>query len=109
MQHVEAPSGVSRAARGSSGTLAAHGAGEERRGKRRHPNGGRGGLHTVCGGRQTAQAVVRVSNVDNERDLSAPVGQEANNLPTCIPLEAAPSRKPWGGRRENQIPWLQRE
>jgi hypothetical protein len=28
MQHVEATSGASRAARGSTGTLAAHGAGE---------------------------------------------------------------------------------
>jgi hypothetical protein len=39
---VEATSGgASRPARGSTGTLAAHGAGEERRGKRRHPSRGR--------------------------------------------------------------------
>jgi hypothetical protein len=37
MQHVEATSGASRTARESTGTLAAHGAGEERRGRRRHP------------------------------------------------------------------------
>jgi hypothetical protein len=34
MQHVEATSGASR---GSTGMLAAHGAGEERRGRRKHP------------------------------------------------------------------------
>jgi hypothetical protein len=38
MLHVKATSGASRAARGSTGTLAAHGAGEERRGRRRPPN-----------------------------------------------------------------------
>jgi hypothetical protein len=70
MQHVEATSGASRAARGSTGTLAAYGAGEERRGKRRHPSRGRSGLHAVCGCGQTAQDVVRVSNMDGERGLS---------------------------------------
>ena len=85
MQHVEATSGASRAARGSTGTLAAHGAGEERRGRRRHPSRGRSGLHAVCAGGQTAQDVVRVSNVDGETFRR----QAANNLPTCIPLEAA--------------------
>jgi hypothetical protein len=37
MQHVEAISGASRAARESTGTLAAHGAVEERRGMNKHP------------------------------------------------------------------------
>jgi hypothetical protein len=37
MQHVEATSGASRAARGSTGTLAAHGADEERRGRKGIP------------------------------------------------------------------------
>jgi hypothetical protein len=41
MQHVEAISGASRAARECTGTFAAHGAGEERRGRRRHPGRGR--------------------------------------------------------------------
>jgi hypothetical protein len=72
VQHVEATSGGSHAARGSTGTLAFHGAGEERRGRRRHPTRGRSGLHTVCGGGQTAQDVVRVSSMDGERDLSTP-------------------------------------
>jgi hypothetical protein len=66
MQHVEATSGASRAARGSTGTLAAHSAGEERRGMSRHLSQGRGGLHTIRGGGQTAQDVVRVSKVDGE-------------------------------------------
>jgi hypothetical protein len=72
MQHVGAKSGASRAARGSTGTLAAHGAGEECRGWRRHPSRGRIGLHTVCGGAQTAQDVVRVSDMYGVRDLWAP-------------------------------------
>jgi hypothetical protein len=80
MQHVEATSGASRAARGSTGTLAAHGAGEERRGLRRHPNRGRNGLHAVYGGRQTAQDVVRVSNMDGERDLSTLGGQQLADM-----------------------------
>jgi hypothetical protein len=70
MQHVEATSGASRAARGSTGTLAAHGAGKERRGKRRHPSRGRSGPRAVRSGVQTTQDVVRVSNMDGERDLS---------------------------------------
>jgi hypothetical protein len=54
-RNVEATSGsASRPARGSTGTLAAHGSGEERRGMRRHPNRGRSGLHTVSGGGQLA-------------------------------------------------------
>jgi hypothetical protein len=56
------------------------GAGDERRGRRRHPNRGRSGLHTVCGGGQTAQDVVRVSNMDGERDLSAPRGQQLAHM-----------------------------
>jgi hypothetical protein len=71
MQHVEATSGVSRAARDSTWTLAAHGAGEERRGKRRHPSRGISGLLTVSGGGQAAEDVVRVSNMDCESNLSA--------------------------------------
>jgi hypothetical protein len=47
---MEATNGASRAARGSTGTLAAHGAREERRGRRRHPSRGRSGMHTVRGG-----------------------------------------------------------
>jgi hypothetical protein len=39
---------------------------------RRHPSRGRSGLHAVYGGEQTAQNVVRVSNMDGERDLSTP-------------------------------------
>jgi hypothetical protein len=76
MQHVEVTSGASRAARGSTGTLAAHGAVVERRDRRRHSSRGRNGLHTVCGGGQIAQDVVRVSNMDRERDLSALGGQQ---------------------------------
>jgi hypothetical protein len=72
MQHVGATSGPSHDARGRTGTLAAHGAYEERRGMRRHPSRGRSGLHTARYGGQTAQDVVRVSNMDGERDLSAP-------------------------------------
>jgi hypothetical protein len=46
-RHVEATSGsATSAARGSTGTLAAHGAGEERRGRRMHPSRGRSSLHT---------------------------------------------------------------
>jgi hypothetical protein len=81
MQHVEATSGASRAARGSTGTLAAHhGAGEERRGMRRHPSRGRSGLHAICGGGQTVQDVVRVSNMDGERELSTPGGQQLAHM-----------------------------
>jgi hypothetical protein len=43
---------------------------------RRHPNGGRGCLRTVCGGGETTHDVVRVSNMDGERYLSAPRGQQ---------------------------------
>jgi hypothetical protein len=61
-RQVEATSGsASRPARGSTGTLAAHGAGEERRGKRRHHIRGRSGLNTVRGGGQPGEDVVRVS------------------------------------------------
>jgi hypothetical protein len=35
---------------------------------RRHPNRGKSGLHTVSGGGQTAKDVVRVSDMDNERE-----------------------------------------
>jgi hypothetical protein len=68
MQHVEATSGASRAARGKTGTLASNG---ECLGRRRHPNRGRSILHTVCGGGQTAQDVVRVSDMDGERPFGA--------------------------------------
>jgi hypothetical protein len=85
MQHLEATSGASRTARGRTGTLAAHGAGEDRRGMRRHPSRGRSGLRTMCGG-QTAQDAVRLSNMDGERDLSAPGGQQVADM---HPLEAA--------------------
>jgi hypothetical protein len=77
---VEGTSGASHAARGSTGTPAAHGAGEERRGKRMHPSPGRRGLHTVCGGGQTAQYVVRVSDMDGGRDLSAPRDQQLAHM-----------------------------
>jgi hypothetical protein len=80
MQQVEATSGTSRAARGSTGTLAAHVPGEERRDMTRHPNRGRNGLHTVCGGGQTAQDVVYVGDMDNERDLSAAGGQQVAHM-----------------------------
>jgi hypothetical protein len=50
---------------------AAHGAGEERRGMRRYPNRGRSGINTVRGGRQPAQGIVRVSDMDGDRNLSA--------------------------------------
>jgi hypothetical protein len=83
---VEATSGASRAAQESTGTLAAHGAGEERRSKRRHPNRGRSGLRTIRGGGQTAQDVVRVSNMDGERDLSVSGGQQFAHM---HPLETA--------------------
>jgi hypothetical protein len=80
MQHVQATGGASRAARGSTGTLAASGAGEERRGRRRHPSPGRSGLHAVRSVGQTAQDVVRVSNMDGERDLSTPGGQQLAHM-----------------------------
>jgi hypothetical protein len=80
MQHVEAISGASHAAGGSTGRLAALSAGEERRSRRRHPDRGRSGLHTVCGGGQTVQDVVRVSNMDGERGLSAPRGQQLAHM-----------------------------
>jgi hypothetical protein len=57
-----------------------HGAGKEHRGKRRHPNRGRSCLHTVCGGGQTAQDVVRMTNMDGEWDLSAPGGQQLAHM-----------------------------
>ena len=76
MQHVEATSGASHAAGGSTGTLAALGAGEERRGKRRHSSRGRSGLHTVRGGGQPAQDVVRVRDMDGERNLLTPTCQQ---------------------------------
>jgi hypothetical protein len=86
MQHVEATSGASRAARGSTGTLAVHGAGEERRSMRRHPSRGRSGLlHPVCGGGQTAQDFVRVTTWTARATFRR---HEANNLPIYIPLEA---------------------
>jgi hypothetical protein len=70
MQHMEVNnSGASRAARGSTGTLADHGAGEERRGMRRYPGRGRSGLHAVCGGGQTAHDFVRASDVGGERKV----------------------------------------
>jgi hypothetical protein len=81
MQHVEATSRASRDPRGSTETLAAHGAGEERRGMSGHPNRGRSGLPTVCGSGQTAQDVVRVSNMDGERDHSTPRGQPLAHMP----------------------------
>jgi hypothetical protein len=103
---VEATSGTSRAVQGSTGTLAVHGAGEARIGMRMHPNRGRSGLHTVRGGGQFAQDVIRMSDMDVERNLSRRL--EADNLPTYIPLEVAATlvnsvKKPWRGRREHQI------
>jgi hypothetical protein len=56
-------------ARGRSRSI--HGAGEERRGKRRYPIRGRSGLHTVPGNGQPAQDFVRVSDMDGKRNLSA--------------------------------------
>jgi hypothetical protein len=86
--------------------LAAHGEGEERRGRRRHPNRGRNGLHTVCGGGQTTQDVVRVSNMDGEIDLSTLEGQQLAHMNPfrggCL-LGHLRDRKPWRGRREYQI------
>jgi hypothetical protein len=68
---------ASRAARESTGTLAAYyGAREERRGRRRHPSQGKSGLHTICGGGQPVQDVIRVSDMDSEINLSAPRGQQ---------------------------------
>jgi hypothetical protein len=72
MQHMETTSGALRAARGSMGAVAAHGAREKRRGKRRHPSRGRSGIHTVSGGGQPTHDVVRVSDMDgDEKNLSA--------------------------------------
>jgi hypothetical protein len=72
MQHTEAIiRGASRAARGSTGTLAAPGAGKKRRGMRRHPVQERSGLHTVYGSRQPAQDIVDESDMDGKRILSA--------------------------------------
>jgi hypothetical protein len=61
------------------GTLAAHGAGEKHRGRMKHPGRGRSGLNAVCGG-QAAQDVVRVSNMDDERHLSTPLGQQRTHM-----------------------------
>jgi hypothetical protein len=59
---MEATSGASRAARGDTETLSAHGAGEERQGMRKHPGRRRSGYHIIGGG-QPAQYVVRVSDM----------------------------------------------
>jgi hypothetical protein len=80
MQHVEATRGASRAGRGSTGTLVAHGAGKECRSMRRYPNRGRSGFRTICGGGQTAQGIFRASNMDGERYLSAPRGQQLAHM-----------------------------
>jgi hypothetical protein len=45
--------------------LAAHSAGEECLGKRRHPSRGRSGLHSICGGEKTAQEGIRVYAIFN--------------------------------------------
>jgi hypothetical protein len=79
-QHLEATSSAPRAARGSTGTLAAHGTGEEYRGRAWHTNRGRSGIPTVrCGG-QPAQNVVRVSDMNGERNVSAPRGQQPAHM-----------------------------
>jgi hypothetical protein len=51
------------------------------------PDRGKSGLNIVRWSGQSAQYVVRVSDMDSKRHLSR--RQEANNLLTCIPLEAA--------------------
>jgi hypothetical protein len=88
--------------------LAAHSAGEVRRGRRRHPSRGRSGLHTVFGGGQTAQDFVRVSNMDGERDLSMLGGQQLAHMHPfrggCPLGQLRQEIKPWRGRREYQIP-----
>jgi hypothetical protein len=61
-------------------TLAARGAFEEHRCWRRHPNIGRSGLHNVRGGGQPAQDVVRLSDMDNERNFLAPIGQQFSHV-----------------------------
>jgi hypothetical protein len=66
---MEATSFASRATRGSTGTLAAHGAREERLGRRRHPSRKRSGLHTVRGGGKLEQDVVHVTDMDGESDF----------------------------------------
>jgi hypothetical protein len=73
-QRLEATSTASRAARGSTGTLAASGTSEECRGRRRYTNKGRSGLPTVRSDGQPAQDAVCVSDKDGERSLSAPRG-----------------------------------
>jgi hypothetical protein len=47
---------------------------------KRHPNRGKSGLRTICGGGQTAQDAVRVSNMDSERDLWAPRSQQLAHM-----------------------------
>jgi hypothetical protein len=73
MQHLEATSGASRTARGSTGTLA--GLQPMARVKnavaREGISRGRSGIPTVCCGGQQAQSVVRVSDMDGKRNLSA--------------------------------------
>jgi hypothetical protein len=49
-------------------------------GGRRHPNRGSSGTHAVYGGGQTAEDVVRVSNMDGERDLSTARGQQLAHM-----------------------------
>jgi hypothetical protein len=60
--------------------LAAHGTGEERNGMRRDPSRGRIGLLTVRGGEQPVQDVVRVSDMDGERNPKAPRGQQLAHM-----------------------------
>jgi hypothetical protein len=87
-QRVDAASGASSAARGTAEMLAAHGAGEARRDMRRHPIRERSGLHAVRGGGDSTQGVVRVSDMDGERELLALGGQQLAHIYASIHVEA---------------------
>jgi hypothetical protein len=67
---------------GNTESLAAHDAGEERRGWRRHIIRGRSGIYNISGGGQPAQDVIRVRNAATRTARETLRRQEANNLPT---------------------------
>jgi hypothetical protein len=110
-QHLEATSGALRAARGTAEKLAAHSAGEERCGTKRHRNRGRSGIHIVYdNGGHSAQDVVRGSTRATWTARETLRRHEANNLPTYNTLEAAAcmanyvTKMPWRAPREHRIP-----
>jgi hypothetical protein len=106
-QNLEATSGASSAARGSTGTLAGHGKGEECRDMRRDPTRGRSSLSIVrCGGLPT-QDGVRVSDMDGERNLSAPRGEQLAHMHPfrsgCVLGQLVQKAVAWPPRGPNSV------